>query len=272
MTMALLDGALVLAAGRLATAGVKHPYSQAEQLAEFVIGQSPPLSRLEAEYWKVVERREAREPLERITGVAHFRNLEISIGPEVFVPRPETLTVVEAALTWLKEQGDTTPVVIDLCTGSGVIAMAIASGFPAATVHAVEISAAACEWARRNVDGYGVTVHCAAAVDALAGQQQVASLIVANPPYIPVGGTIADPEVRDWDPATALWAGADGLDVIRQVESAAARLLKPGGVVMVEHGQTQGGPVRKLFEQNRIWHDIDVFPTVEDNYLVATRA
>lgn len=248
---------------RLAAAGVANPRADAEALAAFATS--------DADFGALVKRREAREPLERITGVSRFRDLEIAIGPEVFVPRPETLSIVDAAVRWLDSSGVTAPLVVDLCTGSGVIAMAIANESAGARVHAVEIDPAAAARASANSSPFHVTVHCGAAGDALPEYDGQVDLVVANPPYIPLGGRIADPEVRDWDPAPALWAGPDGLDVIRQVESAARRLLRAGGCVIVEHGQTQTAHVKELFSSRPQWHDIEVYPTVDDNYLMATR-
>jgi release factor glutamine methyltransferase len=97
-------------------------------------------------------------------------------------------------------------------------------------------------------------------------------LVLSNPPYIPDGGTIRDPEVRDWDPAPALWAGPDGLDVIRAVERTARRLLVPDGLLLLEHGSSQGAAVAALAAGTNGWADLRVLPTVDDLFLVATRS
>jgi release factor glutamine methyltransferase len=274
--MMLLD-ALTIATRTLSAAGVRQPATDARGLAAYAFGDLR--ADLEALgdadvpdcFWNLIARRAAREPVERITGIAKFGDVELSIGPEVFVPRPETLALVEHAIAWLRRHNRDAPKVADLCTGSGVIALAIANGHQDAEVHAVEIDAAACDRARRNSREHGVRVHHDDAAVALPELNGQVSLVVANPPYIPIGGKIVDPEVRDWDPDPALWAGPDGLTVIRGVERTAARLLLPGGCVIVEHGKSQVNAVEALFRGTQDWEEVSIHPTVDDNFLAATR-
>jgi len=268
-----LAEAVALATRALTVARVARPGDDAWTLARYAAGAAvSDGAPVPDRYFEYVTRRAAREPVERITGVARFRGLELAIGPEVFVPRPETVAMVDHALAWLEENGPAAPIVVDLCTGSGVIALSLATALPKATVHAVEVSAEAAAVARRNTAEAGVRIHCGRAADALPELDGRVTLVVANPPYIPLGGHIHDPEVRDWDPDPALWAGPDGLAVIREVASAAARLLTPGGLVLVEHGSTQAAAVTGIFDAAPYWDAIEVYPTVDDNFLTAVRS
>ena len=178
-------------------------------------------------YDALVGRRAAREPLQHLTGRAYFRHVELAVGPGVFVPRPET----ELLAGWAVERAGAldAPVVVDLGTGSGAIAKAVADEVPHARVHAVEMDEAAHGWATANLAGTGVDLRLgdlATAFEELAGTVDV---VVSNPPYIPLDAweSVAL-EVRDHDPALALWSGADGLDAMRVVEARAALLLGPG--------------------------------------------
>ena len=237
------------ATAELERAGVPSARHDAEALAAHLLGTSRATLLLAPDplddraYAAVVARRAAREPLQHIVGSAAFRHLELAVGPGVFVPRPETELVVDAALEAIR--GIAAPLVVDLCAGSGAIALAIATERPDATVHAVEISVAALGWLRRNV------ARCAPAVTVVAGDVSDphvlaeldgrVDLVVSNPPYIPDGELAGlDPEVRDHDPAEALTSGPDGLDAVRAVAAPAARLLRPGGALVVEHADSQG--------------------------------
>ena len=256
----------------LADAGVPSSGHDAHELAAFAIG-CPRGSLLAAGHFSaaqhevyryLVQRRAARVPLQHLTGSAGFRHLDIAVGPGVFVPRPET----EVVAGWCVEQlrGLPAPLVVDLCTGSAAIALSIAHEVPAARVHAVESEDAAVEWARRNIAagaaGRRVTVHHADARGALADLDGTVDLVVANPPYLArADADLAarlDPEVRDHDPAAALWGGPDGLDGPRLVEAVAGRLLRPGGRVAVEHGEDQGAAVAALFAAAGLWGDVVV--------------
>ena len=242
------------AARILAEAGVASPRHDAEELAAYVLGVSRSrlilLDRLPAEaadrYAALVTERAARVPLQHLTGVAGFRRLELAVGPGVFVPRPETEVLVGWALS-VVAPGD---LVVDLCAGSGAVALAVADEAPAVRVHAVELEEHALAWARRNVErtGLPVTLHQGDVADpsVLAALDGTVDVVTANPPYIPVGAGV-EREVAEHDPPAALWGGEDGLVTVRAVERAAARLLRPGGVVGVEHADLQGESVPAVF-------------------------
>jgi release factor glutamine methyltransferase len=249
------------AAATLAAAGVASPRHDAEELAAHVLGLSRSrlvlLDRLPAaaagRYAELVEQRAARVPLQHLTGVAGFRRLELAVGPGVFVPRPETEVLVEWALARLRP-GD---LVVDLCAGSAAIALAIADEAPGVTVHAVEREEHALAWAARNVAATGlpVALHRGDVADAgvLAGLDGTVDLVTANPPYVPAGAEV-EREVAEHDPAAALWGGGeDGLVTVRAVERAAVRLVRPGGLVAVEHADVQGESVPAVF---RHWADV----------------
>ena len=197
----------------------------------------------------LVERRAAREPLQHITGVAAFRQLELGVGPGVFVPRPETETVVQFAIDALAATASPQPVGVDLGTGSGAIALAMATEVPHSRVYGVEVSPLAYVWTRQNfraVDAPNATpvfVDLADALPELAGSVDV---VISNPPYIPVGAIPRDPEVRLFDPEIALYGGADGLGIVRQVSTTALRLLRRGGTLVLEHGEVQAAEIAEL--------------------------
>lgn len=200
---------------------------------------------------EAVERRAAREPLQHITGVAPFRSLELAVGPGVFVPRPETEFVAQLAIDALQAVASPHPTAADLGTGSGAIALALATEVPHARVWAVENSPRAFIWARENVRSVGaanlelVFVDLAEALPELDG---TLDLVVSNPPYIPDDAVPRDPEVRLHDPAAALYGGPDGLDVVRALSLRALALLRPGGTLVIEHGELQGEQLRALLE------------------------
>jgi release factor glutamine methyltransferase len=251
------------AARQLAAAGVASPDHDADLLLAHVL--DIPRSRLvladdlsaaqQEMYAALVARRATREPLQHITGVAHFRHVEVRVGSGVFVPRPET----ELLAGWAIEAASPleAPVVVDLCTGSGAIARAIADEVPHARVHAVELDDAAYDWAERNLRGTGVDLRhgdFATAFDDLLGQVDV---VVCNPPYIPLEAweSVAV-EARDHDPHLALFSGDDGLDAMRVLEARAARLLRPGGVVGAEHADVQGESAPAVFRTTERWTDV----------------
>lgn len=198
---------------------------------------------------ELTERRAAREPLQHITGRAAFRSLELAVGPGVFVPRPETEQVAQFAIDALRSVAAPEPVAVDLGTGSGAIALALATEVPHARVFAVENSPEAFVWMRRNVDESGVTnlrpvfIDLADALPELDGTVDV---VISNPPYVPDAAVPRDPEVRLFDPAAALYGGEDGLDVVRVISRVAQRLLRPGGTLVLEHGELQGAAIREL--------------------------
>jgi release factor glutamine methyltransferase len=258
---------LTVAVDRLLGAGVESASYDASELLAFVLGV--PRSRLALvddvtpdqarEFGHLVGRRAARIPLQHLTGVAHFRHVELLVGPGVFVPRPETEVLVGWAIEAAEraELENRTCLVVDLGTGSGAIAKAIKDEVPAADVHAVELDERAHAWAARNLAGTGVDLRqgdLAEAFDDLAGTVDV---VVSNPPYIPheAWESVAV-EVRDHDPELALYATGDGLDAIRVVERRAALLLRPGGVVGVEHADVQGESAPAVFTATGRWEQV----------------
>jgi release factor glutamine methyltransferase len=187
----------------------------------------------------LLDARARRVPLQHLLGTAAFRFLELEVGPGVFVPRPETELLVDAVLDHLRRTPTERPVVVDLCAGSGAIGLSVAHECPLATVHLVESSPAAFEWLRRNV-GSAERVHpyLADLADAPVGLEGTVDAVVSNPPYLPLDERdTVDPEVRDHDPAIALWADDDGLAVVRRVVDRAVALLAPGGTLVVEHSE-----------------------------------
>lgn len=188
----------------------------------------------------LVARRAAREPLQHLLGTAVLGPVEVAVGPGVFVPRPET----EVLLSWAL--GEPAAVVVDLCTGTGALALAIAHERPGAVVHAVEADPGALTWVRRNVEGSRVVLHEAdvTAPGALSDLAGAVDLVVCNPPYVPEGSAVA-PEVEA-DPHDAVFAGVDGLVVIRPVAALARRLLRPGGAVGIEHDESHPAAVREV--------------------------
>ncbi len=260
----LLLAEVALAAVRLAEAGVDSPRSDAEELAAWVHGvrrgelHTVRDGDFDARFWEAVARRENREPLQHITGRAYFRYLELEVGPGVFVPRPETEVMVGWAIDRLRELDIAEPLIVDLCSGSGAIALAIAQEVPRAHVHAVELSDDAAAWTQRNIarlpEGGRVTLHVDDARTALSELNGRVDLVVSNPPYIPLEewGAVAA-EARDYDPQMALFSGPDGLDMIRSLERTAFRLLRPASWVAVEHSDQQGGAVQRIFLEERGW-------------------
>ncbi len=249
---------------RLREAGVASPERDADLLLAHVL--DVPLGRLplvddlapdaREQYDALLARRAAREPLQHLTGSAAFRHVELAVGPGVFVPRPET----ELLAGWAVESAlavGRPAVVVDLCTGSGAIARAVADEVPDAAVHAVELDEGALAWAERNLSGTGVDLRhgdLATAFEDLAGTVDV---VVCNPPYIPLEAweSVAA-EARDHDPHLALFSGQDGLDAIRVLERRAAVLLRPGGVVGAEHADVQGESAPGVFAASGRWADV----------------
>jgi len=277
---------LEAAARRLHAAGVASPRVDAALLLAHVLdvehwqaatALEPAPGQREA-FTALVERRAAREPLQHLLGRAAFRRVELAVGPGVFVPRPETELLAGWAVDRLREAitaGWPQPVVVDLCTGSGAVAKALADEVPAAQVHAVELSPQALEWAARNLAGTDVTLHAGDIADAVAELDGEVDVVVANPPYIPLGEyESVDVEVRTHDPALALWSGDDGLDMIRVVESVAHRLLRSGGWVGCEHADAQGESAPAVFCDPSRWRDVRDHRDLADRprYVTACRA
>ncbi|PPG11075.1 peptide chain release factor N(5)-glutamine methyltransferase [Rathayibacter sp. AY1E8] len=249
------------AVARLAAARVPTPDVDAELLLGHLLGlgrgrlQARLITGLSvdeehaAAFASAIERRSAREPLQHITGIAPFRSLELAVGPGVFVPRPETEGVAQIAIDALRAVVDPEPIAVDLGTGSGALALALAHEVPHARVIGVENAPEAFIWARGNRERLGlenariVFDDLARALPELDG---TVSVVVSNPPYIPAAAVPRDPEVRLFDPPSALYGGEDGLDVVRSLSATALRLLRSGGVLVMEHGELQGAEIRAL--------------------------
>ncbi len=243
---------------QLKAAGVPSAASDARWLVCHLLGTSPagllfagPVTDDErSEIDAAVTRRAAREPLQHILGTAPFGDLDLAVGPGVFVPRPETEVMAQYALDWLQRL-DRRAEVVDACSGSGALALAVACHVPA-HVTAIEASDDALQWLARNVTAHadrvaakGSAVTIVAADVTLSApwpRPESVDLVVCNPPYIPDNCIPRDPEVRDHDPAMALFGGRDGFDVVRPVIAHAEAVLRPGGLLLIEHADDQGEP------------------------------
>jgi release factor glutamine methyltransferase len=207
---------------------------------------------------RLVARRAAREPLQHILGTAVLGPVTVAVGPGVFTPRPETELLLEWGLAAVADVP--APVVVDLCTGTGALAIAVAASRPDAVVHAVEADPDALVWARRNIDahGGGVVLHAADVRwnDLLVELEARVDLVLCNPPYVPEG-TVLPPEVTDWDPPGAVFGGADGLEIIRAVVRAAAGLLRHGGRLAIEHDDSHGELVPALLRRRAVLADVE---------------
>jgi release factor glutamine methyltransferase len=251
------------AADVLREAGVASPERDAELLLAHVL--DVPLGRLvlvddvspaqQEQYDALVARRAAREPLQHLTGSAAFRHVELLVGPGVFVPRPETELLAGWAIDAVADLD--APVVVDLCTGSGAIARAVADEVPAARVHAVELDEGAFAWAERNLAGTGVDLRHGDFATAFEDLLGTVDVVVCNPPYIPLWAweSVAV-EARDHDPHLALYSGDDGLDAIRVLSVRAALLLRPGGVLGFEHADAQGELAPAVLRSAGRWADV----------------
>ncbi|KUI30847.1 protein-(glutamine-N5) methyltransferase, release factor-specific [Mycobacterium sp. IS-1742] len=244
------------ATAALAAAGIASARVDAELLAAHAAGTDrgrlmfadlPP--HFHTRFGDLVAARATRIPLQHLTGTAAFGPVQVSVGPGVFIPRPET----EAMLEWaLRQPLPDDPVIVDLCTGSGALALAIATAHPGARVIAVENSADALGYARRNLAGTGVELVDAdvTAPGLRPDLDGAVDLVVANPPYIPDGAEL-DPEVADHDPPQALFGGPDGMVVIHAIVELARRWLRPGGRCAVEHDDTTSALTAAAFRRSR---------------------
>jgi release factor glutamine methyltransferase len=199
------------------------------------------LTIVEETYWKLLDRRCAHEPLQYLTGVAYFRHLELKVGPGVLVPRPESELLVEAVLTHIEKMNGAVSVV-DLGSGSGALALAIATEAPQTHVIAVEKSTDAIHWLKENVSFIDEKVRILESDVATALEGVKCDVVIANPPYIPDDEALPK-DVATHEPAVALFGGPDGMRTPRLFVSAAARLLKPGGFLAIEHHETQAEEV-----------------------------
>jgi release factor glutamine methyltransferase len=264
----LITEALELATDKFSAAGVSSPSVDAELLGCYILetdrseltllaiaNRQFPENKL-ADFLVAVARREKREPLQHITGIAPFRHLELEVGPGVFTPRPETEQVVDLAIQKTKQV--LAPLIIDLCAGSGAIAISISTEVSSATVYAVELSKQAFEYLRRNYENYGLDTQTLRNEDlktALLELDGTVDLVVSNPPYIPDAAVPVDLEVQLHDPALALYGGEDGLDVIREISTRALALLRPGGQLVLEHAHTQAAAIGELL-LSQGWQEI----------------
>ena len=238
-----LRRAIVDAAAVLGEAGIDSARTDAELLAAHLLGvERGRLSFVEVpadfgdRYTELVTARASRVPLQHITGVAPFGAVLLEVGPGVFIPRPET----EALLEWaLSQDLPAEPVIVDVCTGSGALAVALATSLPAATVTGVDIDPTALGYARRNAAPTNANMVQGDVTDErlLAGLAGTVDLVVSNPPYVPIG-TGLEPEVAVHDPAHAVFGGVDGMAVIVPLADRAANWLKSGGLLVVEHDDT----------------------------------
>jgi len=258
-----LLAALKDATERLTRSGVASPQVDAELLLAHVTG----VSRGEVLAWvhtdrsltadqvvdwdRLLARREKREPLQHLTGTAAFMSFEVSVGPGVFVPRPETQALVEAAIDQALAMavGEEGVRILDLCSGSGVVAISLARAIPHANVSAVEASPEALAYLERNVENLAPNIRVVALSVAECAEEFGDSgfdMILANPPYVPVSEVPNDPEVATYDPAMALFGGADGLDIVHHIQALVNSHLRPGGYLAIEHSNLQGDAVRAI--------------------------
>ena len=285
--MSELRDAVRAATRTLADAGVGSPEHDAVALAAHALGVDASEARrlmilgspVPPRYAGLVAERASRVPLQHLTGRAWFRGLELEVGPGVFVPRPETEVVagwaIEAARACV-DAGTDAPIVVDLCSGSGAIAFSVKAELPQSQVVAVEVSDLAVAWAARNRDRLDLDVEIVQedAVTALDDLFEV-DVVVSNPPYIPTVAVPVDPEVRDHDPHVALYGGSvDGLAIPRLVAARAAGLLRPGGVLVMEHADTQGETLPAALRATGSWSSVEDRPdlTGRPRATVAVRA
>lgn len=280
-----LRALLADATERLTLAGVPSPRVDAELLLAARLGTAR--SRLvtrddvpapvERAFAQDVDRRVAREPLQHITGSAPFRTIDVRVGPGVFVPRPETELLVDAVLPHLRTIGR--PRVVDLCSGSGALALALATELDGARVLAVERSDAALRWLNDNIAHVEVGISTVQVLagdigdpELLAPMHGQADAVVCNPPYVPTTADVA-PEVLA-DPADAVFAGADGLELMSTVVHRAAQLLRAGGVCAIEHDDSQGEAVPALLRDDERWTAVEARRDLagRPRYVVAVRA
>ncbi len=296
-----MGAVLEAAAARLARAGIDTARHDAKLLLAESAGRSlsdvdkavlmddafsqfAPSPEARGAFESMLARREAREPLQHIVGHAPFRYLELEVGPGVFVPRPETELVVQEAIDWITAHGLYSPRVVDLCAGSGAIGLAIATEVPGAQVWAVELDTQAAQWTRRNmhkvgerfpdlVANYRLEVADATCPVTLATLDGTADVVISNPPYIPLTNVPQQPEVRDFDPDTALYGGsADGMMIPERIIVRAAALVRKGGLFVMEHDITQGDRTVAFARANGFTEArTHAGLTGRPRYLVATR-
>ena len=257
-----LRSAIDSATTLLADAGIDSARYDAEELAAHVAGTErgrlsllgPPDDTFFDHYNAAVAARSRRVPLQHLTGTAAFGPLTLSVGPGVFIPRPET----EAMLEWAVAQAlPAKPVVVDVCTGSGALALALARHWPGARVIGLDDSDAALDYARRNAAGTTVEFVRADVTHSgvLTELEGHVDLVVSNPPYVPDGAEL-EPEVVDHDPPHAVFGGPDGMAVIPAVARLAGRLLRPGGLFAVEHDDTTSSMTAETISSTELFDDV----------------
>lgn len=304
--------AIAAAAERLAAVGVPSPEVDAIALAERALGvpqlilATPPAvpHDFEATFTALVRRREGREPLQHIVGYAAFRRLTVQVRPGVFVPRPETEVVAGAAVSEARRlvAAGREPLVVDLCCGSGVIALSVAHEVPGSRVVAVDVDPAAVCLARANAGrlatrstpepniaapdraepASGRSGHAPIRIELgdvtdpglLGDLDGVVDIVIGNPPYVPDDAVPLEREVADHDPALALFGGgSDGLDLPRAVVTAATRLLRADGLFVMEHGDVQAAAVRGIVDRTNAFAPAMTHPdlTGRDRYVHTRR-
>jgi release factor glutamine methyltransferase len=248
---------------RLGAVGVPSPSVDAAEIVAFALGttrnrlflQDAVTDEQKVRVEQLLMRRLSRVPLQHLLGTVGFRHIELEVGPGVFIPRPETELVTEAGIRELVAKPAGERIAVDLCSGSGAVAISLGVEVDGCRVHAVELSDDAIDWTRRNVAVHDnrlvargsrvEVIHGDATTVAEPGQPLArlagsVAVVVANPPYVPDQMVPREPEVRDHEPKMALYGGEDGLDVIRGVLRSAAILLRPDGLVVIEHADVQG--------------------------------
>ena len=279
----LLAAAITDAALALAAAGIESARWDAEQLAAHALGVArgdlltaeltPDAGRRLAD---LVAQRAARVPLQHLVGSVGFRHIDLEVGSGVFIPRPETEVVVGWVVDAVRAAALPHVRIVDLCSGSGAIPLALAYELANAEIHGVELDERALRWARRNAAARAaagdqvIALHHGDVASALPELDGSVDVVVSNPPYVAEHELdLVDPEVRDHDPRVALVAGPDGLDVIRAVATRAAALLKPGGLLVVEHSDRQGQSVPGLLRAAG-WRDVADHPDLTGRDRFAT--
>lgn len=272
---------------KLTAADAQSPRAEARHLLAAAAGLDPAGLATTSEvddavanrYEELIDRRTAGEPVQYLTGRAWFRKIDVQVGPGVFIPRPETEAVVHFALDQLLNlRADTgpSPVIVDLGTGSGVIAKSILSEYPGTPrMYAVERSEEALRWARRNLAETPATVVAGDMAEALPQLNGQVDLVISNPPYLPAAHADELPaDVVDFDPHEALFGGDDGLEVIRKIVPIAARLLRPGGWLIVEHDDTQGHSAAEIIKASAAFSHVEDHPdlTGRPRFVTAVRS
>lgn len=268
---------------RLKNANVSSPRFDAESLVSFVLKTSRNrvglISEISDEQYrdieKLVEKRVRRIPLQHLTGEQGFRHLVLSVGPGVFIPRPETEILVESVIRYIKDRNQDRIIVVDFCSGSGAIALSIAKECSNVEVFAIEKSTEAFKYLEINYQKYkeeitshNCIVHLIQAdinseIEVLNNLNGQIDVVVSNPPYIPEKMAPKEIEVKDHDPSIALYGGKDGLEIVRVVVQKANKLLKKGGLLAIEHSDLQGNPDNEL-SVPYILKETDSFEKIED--------